>query len=244
MGENNWYLYRHRRLDTFEIFYVGIGSTDNNFRAYSLHSRNNFWKNVVAKTKYTVEILIENLSHEDASELEMFLIRVYGRRDLKKGSLTNLTNGGEGTLGYIKDKGWRDKHSEYLKVKYVGVDNPFFGKTHSSETKRYIGDIQKEYYCYEIGSWENVIKKKYNDSITNKKSRKVLNIRNGLIFNSLREASEYYGVKYSTLKGRMQGDRMYSGNLWYLDIYETVNIASVNIISFLEKSKVLTENIL
>ena len=242
--KNNWYVYRHRRLDTFKIFYVGIGSSDNNFRAHTTHSRNNFWRNITSKSNYLVEILVESLSREEACELEVFLIAEYGRRDLGNGGLVNLTDGGEGTVGYIKDKEWCDKHSEYLKVKYLGEGNPFFGKTHSNEIKNYIGDIQKKYYCYNIGSLENITKKKYNDSTSNKKSRKVLNITNGLIFNSLREASEYYSVKYTTLKGRMLGDKMYNGNLWYLDIYESMNISSVNIISFLEKAKVLPENIL
>lgn len=241
---SNWYVYRHRRLDTSEIFYVGISGVIGDSRANTKHSRNNFWKNIVAKSEYIVEILFERLSHEDACELEIFLISEYGRRDLGKGSLCNLTDGGEGSTGYTKTQEWCDKHAKHLQVKYKGEGNPFYGKAHAEDTKLYIGDAQKEYYCYLKGSWDNVTKKKYNDSTSNRKSRKVINIHNGLIFNSLREASEYYSIKYPTLKGRMLVNKMYSGNLWYLDIYESMNTVSTDIISFLEKSKVLPGNIL
>ena len=86
-------VYRHRRKDNKEVFYVGIGGKR---RPHSIHNRNKFWNNIVNKTDYDVEILAENLSVENAHELEILLIKEYGRRDLKTGSLCNLTEGGEG----------------------------------------------------------------------------------------------------------------------------------------------------
>ena len=64
-------VYRHRRLDTFEIFYIGIGSIK---RAYLKHGRNKHWNNIVNKTNYQVEIIAENLDWETACELEILLI--------------------------------------------------------------------------------------------------------------------------------------------------------------------------
>jgi hypothetical protein len=69
---NNKCVYRHRRLDTNEIFYVGMGS---NKRATSLNNRNELWKRIVNKTEYVVEIVSENLTWEDACELECLLIK-------------------------------------------------------------------------------------------------------------------------------------------------------------------------
>ena len=66
-------VYRHRRLDTNEIFYVGIGRER---RPYSKKDRNEHWKNIVSKYGYTVEIIAEDLSKEDACELEVFLISI------------------------------------------------------------------------------------------------------------------------------------------------------------------------
>ena len=90
-------VYRHRRLDTFEVFYIGIGKTEK--RAYSKKNRNKWWKNIILKTEYSVEIIIEDVSWKEAQEVEVLLISEYGRRDLGLGNLVNLTNGGEGTQG-------------------------------------------------------------------------------------------------------------------------------------------------
>lgn len=241
--ENNWYVYRHRRLDNFSVFYIGISGVENNFRAYTKHSRSIHWNNIVNKAGYQVEIIAKNLSEKEACELEIFLITTYGRSDENKGKLVNLTQGGEGSSGYIKTKDWCEKHSEHLKIKYSGEGNPFFGKNHSEDVKNYISNIQKIFYTYKEGSWSNITIKKYNDSVKNSRSKKVINIDNGILFNSLREASEYYNVNYSAMKGRMLGDKMYSGNLWYLDIYENINKSAVDVINFLEKEMVLNKNI-
>ena len=87
-------VYRHRRLDNHEVFYVGIGKTEK--RAYSKWNRNAHWKNITSKYGYNVELLAEDLSWEDACELECFLIGEYGRKDLGTGRLVNMTDGGEG----------------------------------------------------------------------------------------------------------------------------------------------------
>ena len=95
------YVYRHIRLDKNVPFYIGIGAhcpenkKERYRRAYS-HDRNKYWKGVVAKTEYKVEILFENLSREQATEKEKELIQLYGRVFLKTGTLTNLTAGGDG----------------------------------------------------------------------------------------------------------------------------------------------------
>lgn len=87
-------VYRHRRLDTNEIFYIGISKSEK--RAYEKFGRNNMWKKIVEKAGYKVEIIIKEISYEEAKELEIFLIFIYGRKDLETGTLSNLTDGGEG----------------------------------------------------------------------------------------------------------------------------------------------------
>lgn len=47
----NIYLYRHRRLDTNDVFYVGIGI---NKRAYVKSNRSVYWKRVINITDYKV----------------------------------------------------------------------------------------------------------------------------------------------------------------------------------------------
>ena len=95
------YLYRHIRLDKNQPFYIGISGRNNNYsRAYSMLDRNIYWKRIVAKTKYEIEIVLDDLNWEDVCKKEKEFILFYGRRDLGKGLLVNLTDGGEGLLNH------------------------------------------------------------------------------------------------------------------------------------------------
>jgi hypothetical protein len=95
------YLYRHVRLDKNEPFYIGIAKDEDKKykRAYSKYYRNKYWHNVIELTQYEVEILLINLTWEEACQKEIEFIKLYGRKDLKLGSLVNMTNGGEGNKG-------------------------------------------------------------------------------------------------------------------------------------------------
>lgn len=90
------YVYRHIRLDKKEPFYIGIGKDATYKRAYqcSKTKRSEFWHNIAIKG-YEVEILMDNLTWEQACEKEIEFISIYGRKDLGQGTLVNLTNGGE-----------------------------------------------------------------------------------------------------------------------------------------------------
>jgi len=90
------YVYEHIRLDTNEIFYIGIGDDLNYNRAYQRKSRNKHWINIVNNTKYSVNIIFDNLSWKDACLNEIELIKKYGRKDLNTGVLVNMTDGGDG----------------------------------------------------------------------------------------------------------------------------------------------------
>lgn len=90
---NNYVVYRHLKLNG-EIFYIGMGDPK---RPYNRSGRSVYWHNIVNKHGRIVEILAENLSCEEAYILEIKLVAFYGRRDLNKGTLVNLTDGGEGS---------------------------------------------------------------------------------------------------------------------------------------------------
>lgn len=91
-------VYQHRRNDTNEVFYVGIGTQKR--RAYSTKARSKLWHNTVNKAYgYSVELLFEELTWEEACLQEILLITNLGRKDLGTGLLVNLTNGGEGIVG-------------------------------------------------------------------------------------------------------------------------------------------------
>ena len=87
-------VYRHIRLDTKEVFYVGIGKTVS--RAYSKHGRSKPWLDLIKNRNYEVEILFENVTWQEAEDKERELIKLHGRRDQNTGTLVNLTDGGGG----------------------------------------------------------------------------------------------------------------------------------------------------
>lgn len=97
------YVYKHTRIDTNEVFYIGIGSDKTKYRSRNKNDRTVFWKNITNKTEYKIDIIYDNISRKEAESLEKTLIKKHGRRDLRKGTLVNLTDGGEGReIRYIK----------------------------------------------------------------------------------------------------------------------------------------------
>lgn len=60
---NNFYIYAHRKLSDNTIFYIGKGS---GYRAYSKKSRNKHWMNIVKKHGLNIEIVLINLTEDQA----------------------------------------------------------------------------------------------------------------------------------------------------------------------------------
>ena len=125
-----YYLYRHIRLDKNEIFYIGIGTfsaQDKKYntytRAYSKANRSKLWNIIFNKTKYEIEIVLESDNLLFIKDKEIEFIKIYGRIDLKTGTLVNLTDGGDGINGAIRTKEWnkkislKNKNNPKLKIK-------------------------------------------------------------------------------------------------------------------------------
>ena len=74
--ENSYCLYRHLK-PCGEVFYIGIGKDLK--RPYNKYGRTDYWKKIVSKYGYEVQILKVNLLKEQACELEKILIRVLVR---------------------------------------------------------------------------------------------------------------------------------------------------------------------
>ena len=92
---NRFYIYVHIRPDTGKPFYVGKGC---GYRAWSRTSRNPYWKNINAIGDRKVEILFDNLTEDDAFQVEKDVILEYKYFGYK---LANLTEGGDGCSGLV-----------------------------------------------------------------------------------------------------------------------------------------------
>lgn len=68
-------VYQHRRKDTGEIFYIGIGESKK--RAYDKKGRNDIWKRIAQETKYDIEIIKDNITREEAKDIERMIPEGY-----------------------------------------------------------------------------------------------------------------------------------------------------------------------
>lgn len=139
------YLYRHIRLDKNEPFYVGIGTTQNKYlkssekyryqRAYN-KQRSNWWSKITNKTDY-----------EFIKQKEIEFIALYGRRDLGKGTLVNLTDGGDGGLGRVVTQETKNNQSVLMKGrKHTEEALENIKNAHSIKNEKYIKEREgKEY---------------------------------------------------------------------------------------------------
>ena len=109
MIPNKSYVYLSRR-PCGEVFYVGIGNRKG--RHTAAHN-NRHYNNIVRKGGCTVRIIHENLTWAEACELEKFYIIRH------KETIVNLTEGGEGALGYKHTKTSKAKMSASSKKAWI-----------------------------------------------------------------------------------------------------------------------------
>ena len=219
------YLYRHIRLDKTEPFCLGISNnTDNYYRAGHKSSRNKIWKGIVSKSEYRSEILLDDLSWEEACKKEAEFIVLYGKIIDNTGTLCNLTDGGEGSIGVIPwNKGVKGvvKASQSTKNKMslihkgkslseshklkIGIAN----KNMSEETRKKLSDINK-------GN-TNFLGKIHKDSskLLNayKKGLKILDVNNFVCHIGCTSASIFLGVPSSSIRNQLCGLRKNTLNL-------------------------------
>lgn len=87
-----YYLYRHIRLDTNKVFYIGIGKNKDRLKRKT--GRNKEWLKIIGETDYDAEILLYSNDRDFILKKEKEFIKLYGRSDLGIGGLCNLTDGG------------------------------------------------------------------------------------------------------------------------------------------------------
>lgn len=134
------YVYRHRKADTHDVFYVGIGTMT---RTQSKNNRNKFWKSIVNKHGFYSEIVAECETKELACELEVLLISEYGRVNNGTGVLCNMTEGGEGVIG-LSDEA---KASISNKLKEYYKKNPIKNRVISESAKLKMSESAKKRFA-------------------------------------------------------------------------------------------------
>lgn len=156
---NNFYVYYLRRPDKpdpmdpdlGQPFYVGKGSNGrvNCHRKEAidlLHKsgRKSYKISIIyglfgQGLDFQEDIVCNNLDEQEAFDLEVEAIQLYGRKNNSTGILANLTDGREGASGVIRSEELRKRMSDARK----GDKNPMYGKKQSEEANRKRSETQK-----------------------------------------------------------------------------------------------------
>jgi hypothetical protein len=123
VNPNRFYTYAYLRVDRTP-YYIGKGKGNriSNRKKRDIKP---------PKDKSRTIFLKQNLTEKEAFKHEIYMISVFGRKDLGTGILHNRTDGGDGASGAIKTLETKAKLSAANK----GKNNHNYGKTHSPETR-------------------------------------------------------------------------------------------------------------
>ena len=149
-----YYTYAYLREDGTP-YYIGKGKKDRMFDDRGKACSKPFDKNRI--------IILKKFSSEfDAFKHEIYMIAVFGRKDLGTGILHNRTDGGDGNSNPVRNNRWRKKQSIAQS-----------GKTLSEETKKKISDSCKGRKVSDESrkNYSFAAKKRWNDNGDNRKEK-------------------------------------------------------------------------
>jgi len=174
-----YYTYAYLREDKTP-YYIGKGKKE---RIYSTHR-----KFKPPKDKSRIIFLKQNLTEEEAFRHEVYMIAVFGRKDLGTGILHNRTNGGEGPSGAVRSDETRKKMSEAK-------------KNMSDETRKKMSKAKKGRFVSEETRMKLVGRAtlKYNYKIYSIKESRIYETNNLNAF--CREHSLHHSPLFKTING-------------------------------------------
>jgi hypothetical protein len=176
--KTEFYTYAFLREDGTP-YYIGKGRGN---RCYSNNGRHSCNR---PAEKSRILILKKNLTEEEAFKHEIYMIAVFGRKDLGTGILRNLSNGGEGPSGYTRSEDHRRKLREANR-----------GQKRSEEAKRRMSEASKR----KKHSIETRLK--MSQSHEGKEIKVVYN-NQSFEFPSISAASSTLGIPSSTISHRL-----------------------------------------
>lgn len=209
---NKYYVYEWFIVETKEVFYVGKGSGD---RYKNIYQRNKFFKDMYNTHNCDTRIVLDNLSEEEAFEKEIELIGYY--RENTDYRLTNMTDGGEGTSGWIPSDEFKIKQSKIHKEQWNDINyrekmlkirnsenspykttefrekisNIVSGKNNPNYNNRW-SDEQKEHL--------SIVRKELKIAAgnNNPNCKKIICLETGEVFSTIKDAQMKYDVKSET----------------------------------------------
>jgi hypothetical protein len=170
-----YYTYAYLREDRTP-YYIGKGKCNRAYKRRKTDIK-------PPKDKSRILILKNNLNEEQAFKHEIYMISVFGRKDLGTGILYNKTDGGDGSSNPSAET--RRKMSEALKGKprskeiRIKISEAKKGRPLSEEHKMKLSEIKKNVYI----PWNKG--KKTNSQNASKKYKITFNTGKEIIINNL-----------------------------------------------------------
>lgn len=197
-------VYQHKRLDNDQVFYIGIGDGKRD-RHKSKSGRNKYWHNIVNKYGYKIELLFNDITIEEARQIEMYLIKYYGRKDLNLGNLVNMTDGGELNTGLVHT----EENKIKLSLRMSGEKHPFYGKKRPEHSKNISGENHPFYgtegpFCDKKHSEETKNKMK----LSSKTRKEIIDLETGEVYTSILECSRIRNISRITLSYHLSGKQV------------------------------------
>lgn len=150
--DNRFFVYLHRRATDNKVFYVGKGTGRRNL---SVSGRNNHWHNVKKKHGIIQEIIFDDLSHQEALDLEADAIlemSYFGE------PLTNKNAGGTGFAGmrtpeHVKEKIAKGVRETFTHEKRAAYSSMIKGRKMTDSARLKLSMARRDHNKYR---WENL----------------------------------------------------------------------------------------
>jgi hypothetical protein len=172
---NDYYVYMYLTPQNVP-FYIGRGREHRYKIKKHLSHQSEFLKRKILKIgidNIRVYFLHQDVTLGESCFWERYWIQYIGRRNIHKGSLCNLSNGGEGNQGYKTSEETKEllrkanigkKHTEETKFKMrISNTRHFLGKHHTEETKKKMRE--KHCHCWLGRHHTEETKQKMSESI-------------------------------------------------------------------------------
>lgn len=209
MDDKRFYVYEWYIIETNEVFYVGKG-TGNRYK--QIKGRNRYFQCMFNSHNCNVRKIKDELTEIDAFNLEIETIKYY--RENTDYRLTNQTDGGEGTSGWVPSEDFRHKQSEIHKhqweenefrTKMLSIRQDESGVYKSDEFRNKISELvggsnNPNYHNYWSNEQKEYLRQKQKNNPlytgeTNPNAKRVICVETGEVFNCIKFAKERYNIK-------------------------------------------------
>lgn len=205
----DYYVYIWFIKDTNEVFYVGKGKG----RRYKyIYGRNKFFIDMYNSHNCDVEKLYENLTESEAFQKEQETIKWY--KENTNFRLTNQTDGGEGSSGWVPSEEFKEKQSKIHKAqwqneefrdKMMEIRTNENGPYKSQEFREKISQLVQgennpnynHHWTDEMKQHLSEVRKANGRSVdeNNPRATRIICVETGEVFNCIKFAMQKYGIK-------------------------------------------------